>query len=1190
MSLTIANRVLEGNFNRDYHALDFSSPVIELKIAQGDIYEGSFSIYGPENTFTEGKVSSSRLRMKCLVDTFSGSESTIPFAFDSTGMSEGESFKGEFRIISNQGEYLIPYDISIGNSNIDTSMGDIRNLFHFTNLARTNWNEAVELFCQERFVNILNGSDRMYLNIYKTLSKGHNKEQCLEEFLLKIKKKQPVEFIVDDPNVRIDSVLYELSKKILINRNGWGYSHLFISATDDFIVLEKDELTEEDFIGNCARFSYSIIEEKLHEGRNYGQIILRNAYNDIHINICVMRHPVNRMVHEISRSANHETIDLMQYYEAFRCKKISASTWMQETGKIVENLKETDPDNIYYALMHAQLLLTMERYNEARWILEQNEHKIEDTEDDTLYCYYQYLRTLAYRNEADTDAVSHIIEDIYSRNKANWRIGWLLLYTSEVYAKSYEKRWEFLKELFALSANSPVLYIEAYQIIVNNSTVLTELSGYEIQLLKYIAKKELLTPDIIEQFVYLFDRNRIFKKSMIPLMKECYRVLPEDNVLKALCTLLINLNVTDNSAFEWYEKAIIRGLKITRLYEYYMLSINMDEIVEIPKIVLMYFSFDSSLDIIHNSFLYAYVYRNKALYEELYDSYKQTIERFVSFEILKGNNNKYLSYLYKNMITESMVTPELSRGVFNVIFTHHITFRNKNIKNIIIRYENIDTEYAYPVSGKDIYVPICGSEYQIIVEDDKENYFVREEEYSVERLMVPDKIAGYIEKHLNDEILFDMWVCQHGREFAQINTSNVSHMQNICDSLSIDDSVRKNMRLRLIRFYYEQDMIEELDSVLENIEVDDIEGNAFAEVLKMLVVRGMFEKAYKWISVSGGEKVEAKVISRLCSRLLQERISEVSYVDEDMLALSHRAFQAGKYDEVLLQYLVSHFSGTTRELKEIWKQAKNFGMDTVAIEKRILEQYLFTNAYIGGFFEIVKSYSETGNNNEIVKAVLAQQSFDYFVCDKIMEDGYISIMQSFIDEGLDIPYVCKLAYTKYYSDAQNDTDERVNRTLSAFLREIIANGMFFSYFKEYSTKFTFMHRFLDKTFVEYKSKEGKEISIHYMMEKQGHSEGEYLKEEMKDMFYGIYVKMFVLFFGEKMQYYIVEEDDENGQLTQSGTFTRSDMDEKSANSKYSMINDIVISRTLGDYGTMDNLLEEYYRYEYLINTIFNMSE
>ena len=99
-----------------------------------------------------------------------------------------------------------------------------------------------------------------------------------------------------------------------------------------------------------------------------------------------------------------------------------------------------------------------------------------------------------------------------------------------------------------------------------------------------------------------------------------------------------------------------------------MMSLRLRDDCVIPKIVLMYFAFDSNLDSLHNSFLYAYVYRNKEQYPELYLSYKEQIERFVVFQILKGKNNKYLAYLYKNLITPVMITEETAKGLATALF------------------------------------------------------------------------------------------------------------------------------------------------------------------------------------------------------------------------------------------------------------------------------------------------------------------------------------------------------------------------------------------------------------------------------------------------------------------------------------------------------------------------------------------
>ena len=51
---------------------------------------------------------------------------------------------------------------------------------------------------------------------------------------------------------------------------------------------------------------------------------------------------------------------------------------------------------------------------------------------------------------------------------------------------------------------------------------------------------------------------------------------------------------------------------MTRLYEYYMMSLDIrDKTIILPKMVLMYFAYQSNLDYEHNAYLYAYVVRNR---------------------------------------------------------------------------------------------------------------------------------------------------------------------------------------------------------------------------------------------------------------------------------------------------------------------------------------------------------------------------------------------------------------------------------------------------------------------------------------------------------------------------------------------------------------------------------------------------
>lgn len=1180
----VTERILEGKFNNGVRSLDFSTPVIELSLHEGEYYEGSFIIHGPENAVTEGTVSSTRLRMKCLTESFVGNGEEIAYSFDADGMQDGDLLKGEFRIVSNQGEYFVPYEIKITAETMESSLGNVKNLFHFANLARTNWEEAVALFYTKGFEEILNGADRQYYATYMGLAGGSKQGQRVEEFLLEIKKKQKVEFILEESEIRIDNPSDREENKIVINRNGWGYSDLYIEKDGDFLVVEKEIIREEDFLGNCYRLPFYIAQEQLHGGKNYGIIRLYNPYVSLEVKIIVNQRTCAVRISGARLQKKHTLMELMQYYEAFRTKKISTASWMKETQTLVEKLSEMDDTDPSYKLFQVQLLITEERYNEADWLLNKVDTMLSGHFEPVLYCYYLYLTTLINRDEMHIDEVAAQVERIFAQYSDNWRIAWLLLYLSEDYSKSPSRKWLVLEEQFRLGCKSPVIYVEAWNLIVTNPTLLMRLEGFELQVLSYAAKRELLTPGTIEQIIYLSQKQKVFDRRLFFILTMCYKALPSDEVLQTICTLLIKGNITDEYAFSWYEKGIERELRITRLYEYYMMSLKLEDNKTIPKIVLMYFAFDSNLDSVHNAFLYAYVYRNKALYPELFESYREQMERFMVFQILKGKNNQWLAYLYKNLITPVMITEETAAGLSEALFMQHLSTRRNDIQKVILVYEKECREVVYPVSGQEIYIPIYGNDCRLLLEDAKHNRYCREEEYTLERLLIPDKLATMIAPFTSGQIHFELWMCEQGRELADITESNISYMMHIAESDEIIESVRKSIRMRMIQYYYDHDKMKELDDYLALLQPDEIENSNFALVVRFMVIRGMYEKAYEWIQIRDGEGIEAKIIVRLCSRLISmEGMTE----DTTMTALVYMAFMAGKYDENLLNYLCMYFTGTVREMRDIWKAAESFGVDTYGLCERILTQMLYTGAFVGEKDSIFKRYVSGGAKTNLELAFLAQCAYDYFVREKLTDKFIMEDMQRVIERQEDIPLVCKLAYTKYYAENKQLVDEKTSRYLLTFLRELVAKKMYFPYFKEYTENITFMRQFADKTMVEYCVREGCKAVIHYLIEKDDDTEGEYIKEEMQDMFGGVCVKQFILFFGERLQFYITEVEDEKEQLTESGTLSRNDMDVEQKESKYSLINDIAIGRTLNDYDTMENLLYEYFEQECVVNELFH---
>ena len=103
----------------------------------------------------------------------------------------------------------------------------------------------------------------------------------------------------------------------------------------------------------------------------------------------------------------------------------------------------------------------------------------------------------------------------------------------------------------------------------------------------------------------------------------------------------------------------------------------------------------------------------------------------------------------------------------------------------------------------------------------------------------------------------------------------------------------------------------------------------------------------------------------------------------------------------------------------------------------------------------------------------------------------------------------------------------------------------------------------------------------------GRSE-DYLSEYMQEVYSGvIFQGIRTVFRGESsiLHYGRIRE---RRTLTESGSLQKSDIMNESPDSKYEIINDMMISMTLQDDTTLDHLIEEYYRREYLDHRLFTL--
>ncbi len=1187
--------------------LEFSCENIEIAAKPQELIEGSFFIHASDR-YAEGEIYSSDTRIRVPENRFKGQDFEVQYFFDLSNAEAGDTVSGELSIISNYGEYAIPYAVSVQKPFLQSSLGGIKNLFHFTNLAKAEWTEAVELFYRPEFITILNKNDKNARLSYMGLSRIHGNQQNVDEFLVEVNKKAPVTYSFDTESIMLEEIQLNTWRSIKITCDSWGYTYLRVYSDGDFIKPSFEFLDDSSFDNNICDFKVEIDATLLHKGLNSGRIVFASASRDYIIPVSIMMEKTSER-HDIERQKKQIQLSLTRHYIDMRYGKYSHETLIGEITHDIEALRDLDEDNPLTGLLQVQLLIEKERFNEAKWLLDNvRQSAYEAGRESVEYCYYLYLTTLYNRDEDYIQEVLGIIENAYANNLAQWKIAWFLMDLDENFARRSEYKWQFMETLFKAGCASPVIMCEAMLLLRDNPTFLLKLDAFEENVLWHGARNGVLDANLIEQLQYIAARKKEYSPLLYRILCEAYDLGKSPQTVAAICSLLIMGDKKGAEYFGWYALGVEYSVRVTKLYEYYMMSLEldkygeiMDKDIEIPRMVLMYFAYQSTLDYELNAFLYAYVIKNADKYPDLEQSYRIAIERFVLDSIKAGRINENIAYLYQNVVTPHMVADDMAYAFTPLLFMHRLYIDSERVKSVAVIHEKLSGESAYPVINNVCMLPIYGSEYKLFLQDGEGRRFTQSISYENKQLMNTDKLVSYVSRHLEGRLSFDIYLCELDKNYIAITEDNFQRFKSLAESEQVMEDFKKDIRTKLMRFYYDNDRIGELDAFLEDIEAGAMQAQERAEVIRYFVSRGMFEKAYSWIRQYGFAQVNIKTLARLVSKRIVMR--EFDY-EEFLVAAAYYVYKNMRYDENILCYLMRHYCGRLSELKGLWRAAVELELDTRDIMYRMLMQIDYTGVSFQDRDAILLAYTEyDGYDAELADRLFKSAAYEYFVYDAIVDDGIFDRLYEAYASGAAVDKVYKLAILKRAAESEQYLQRLDIRALRAITAELLREDRYFPFYAKLADTVPELHYFRNAIFVEYKSAQGSRVHIHFAYDGAGGDSGDaekgdkpaesYEVQEMREMYDGIYVSIFQLFHGEALQYYITESftnaDGEQGEhITQSDTLLGDAQDDAGGYSRFAVLNDIMVSAEMQDAATAERLTEEYLYQDFCARELFKV--
>ena len=140
-----------------------------------------------------------------------------------------------------------------------------------------------------------------------------------------------------------------------------------------------------------------------------------------------------------------------------------------------------------------------------------------------------------------------------------------------------------MEEIFDKGSRSPLLYLEAWQYIEKDMSLLHRLDRFWIQVFLLAGKEGLLTEELSMRLAYLSGYEKTFSQSLYRALGMAYEAYPTDDALEAICKYIMKGNPRKQEYFRWYSLAVEHGLRLTRLYEYYIETMDTSYQQELPR-------------------------------------------------------------------------------------------------------------------------------------------------------------------------------------------------------------------------------------------------------------------------------------------------------------------------------------------------------------------------------------------------------------------------------------------------------------------------------------------------------------------------------------------------------------------------------------------------------------------------------
>lgn len=1168
-------QLINGKFEYEMPELILSEKEIRIRTAEGKNCQGILYLGTENNRNIKGYVSSDHPRILPGIEKFSDSAVQIPYGIDVKGLKSKEEIQGALTLLTDIGEFQIPVFVQIEEKKITSSEGEIQDLQGFAKLAQTDFMEAFRLFNRESFQKIIQKESPRIQAFYKGALQNPVTYQNLEEFLIGSGLKKEVTISLKEQEAVFYQCRETRQETVEIQKHGWGHLRLEIETQGDFLEVNKKVITEEDFIGSVYRLEYVIRRRRRGKGKHFGRIWIKSPYQKLGFLVVASAEsqtPVDMKLFEKKKRAA-----LVRVYLDYRTGKLQKEAWLSQSEEILRQLRQEGCGYPEYQMYQAFLEYQKKNVEKAGELIQGYQKRNFGRQDAELMGMYLYLAHLT-GSYPDREKGVRRLRELYRKKEESCLLLNLILRMDASLSPS--RAVFMMEEQFEKGCRSPLLYLEAYERLKKDKNLLHRLTPFWTQVLAFAGKEGQMDEEMCMRIGYLSGYAKEFRQSLYRVLEMAYEACPSEDLLNAICRYIMKGNPRKQKYFPWFEKAVEQGLRLTRLYEYYMETVDTSYQRELPKTLLLYFAFNSStLGDTRKAYIYASVVNHKKKQPQIFESYRDVIGKFTERKLAEGAMNEDYAVLYQEFSREPQNLKE-AEEIGKMLFTYRLYCDDPKIRSVIVRHHQLGKEEEYPCIRGIAYIRLYTKDAAVLFKDEQQRRYTSTVDYNVKKLMDENEILPRcLQAGCQNPGLLLSYCENH-----KIEENNLTVYQQMVRSKGFTGEYKRQIRKEILNYC--------LKAVKEDKELhlNQMEFRSFAAVdkkalLEIIVEKGMFARAFEILEEFGTEQVDPGVLLRICSYMIEARGQEYS---EELLALTEQTYRLGKYNVTALNYLLRYYRGTMDEAFRIWKSAVGFQLDTYEFEERILCLLMFTENYREDGWQVLESYVENRGREKVIAGYLTFVSYGYFMKGKPFPDFVQQCLTSAVQREWKLDRICRFSLLQKLTE-QKERSEAEERIIESILEECGKENLFFAFLQRLPASMLSPYQLDDKTFVEYRTDPGAKVTLCYALDTGLGNALEYTQEPLHRIYEGVFAKGFTLFYGETLHYYfVIEKDKEKMKLPEQRiAMNRVDMEN---DSKYQLLNQMLAACHLEKEEEVKKKMEQYLRQERYVKTMFTIEK